>query len=127
MYTLRRSICKEVSLELNRSHLLSYYIPLLTLNPSDLLSRHVNKCHAATKPPTTTQPARRKGHAQPGTSTSGVRGPGPALGAPPGSAGGSLDGVAGLPRRICDACGLSRTPAQCDAGVPCGKSGCILI
>lgn len=29
---------------------------------SDLLSRHVNKCHAGDKPPTTTTPARRKGH-----------------------------------------------------------------
>ena len=91
---------------------------------SDLLSRHVNKCHAAAKPPTTTQPARRKGHAQPGASTSGVRGPGPPLGAPPGGAGGSLSGVGaglgGLARRICDPCGASRTPSQCDAGVPCG-------
>jgi len=76
---------------------------------SDLLSRHVNKCHASEKPPTTTQPARRKGHAQPGSSSAGVRGPAPPLILPPG------------PRKICDVCSQSRTPAQCDTGLPCGK------
>ncbi|KAF8589796.1 hypothetical protein K439DRAFT_269714 [Ramaria rubella] len=77
---------------------------------SDLLSRHVNKCHASEKPPTTTQPARRKGHAQPGSSSAGgVRGPAPSLIPPPGS------------RKVCDPCAHSRTPAQCDSGLPCGK------
>lgn len=77
---------------------------------SDLLSRHVNKCHASEKPPTTTQPARRKGHAQPGSSAAaGVSGPAPSLIPPPGT------------RKVCDACASSRTPAQCDAGLPCGK------
>ncbi|GJJ08682.1 hypothetical protein Clacol_002901 [Clathrus columnatus] len=77
---------------------------------SDLLSRHVNKCHASERPATTTQPARRRGHAQPGSSAAaGVSGPAPSLIPPPGT------------RKICDVCASSRTPAQCDAGLPCGK------
>lgn len=96
----------------------SCLVQLLTrASSSDLLSRHVNKCHASEKPPTTTQPARRKGHAQPGSSSAGgVRGPPPSLAAAPGDAGIAFG------RRICDACAVSRTPAQCDAGVPCGMS-----
>jgi hypothetical protein len=125
----RRCVRPSICLTSPHHHPLSSLLcqsMILTYYPSDLLSRHVNKCHSAAKPPTTTQPARRRGHAQPGPNAGGVRGPPPTLNAPPRGleAGGSLGGLRvvlpGLARRICDACAGAGTPAQCDAGQPCG-------
>ncbi|KLO13025.1 hypothetical protein SCHPADRAFT_915375 [Schizopora paradoxa] len=62
---------------------------------SDLLSRHVNKCHAGDKPPTTTTPARRKGH----HGLSSTR--------------------ATTSKQACDQCVINTLP--CDGAFPCSK------
>ncbi|TFY52287.1 hypothetical protein EVJ58_g10105 [Rhodofomes roseus] len=58
---------------------------------SDLLSRHVNKCHASEKPPTTTVPNRRKGSAAGSRATTS--------------------------KQACDQCVTSSLP--CDGANPC--------
>ncbi|KZT65883.1 hypothetical protein DAEQUDRAFT_493615 [Daedalea quercina L-15889] len=60
---------------------------------SDLLSRHVNKCHASEKPPTTTLPNRRKGSAAASRATTS--------------------------KQACDQCVTSSLP--CDGANPCSK------
>nr|BAO04163.1 transcription factor Gf.BMR1 [Grifola frondosa] len=60
---------------------------------SDLLSRHVNKCHASEKPPTTTAPSRRKGAAAASRATTS--------------------------KQACDQCVQSSLP--CDGANPCSK------
>ncbi|KAL5525869.1 hypothetical protein ACEPAG_7207 [Sanghuangporus baumii] len=60
---------------------------------SDLLSRHVNKCHAGDKPPTTTAPTRRKG--------------------------GSSSTRATTSKQACDQCVIATLP--CDGANPCSK------
>ncbi|GBE90036.1 transcription factor Gf.BMR1 [Sparassis crispa] len=60
---------------------------------SDLLSRHVNKCHAGAKPPTTTAPSRRKGPAAASRATTS--------------------------KQACDQCVQSSLP--CDGSNPCSK------
>ncbi|KAI1792062.1 hypothetical protein LXA43DRAFT_1181245 [Ganoderma leucocontextum] len=60
---------------------------------SDLLSRHVNKCHASEKPPTTTAPSRRKGNAAASRATTS--------------------------KQACDQCVTSSLP--CDGANPCSK------
>ncbi|KAI0951472.1 hypothetical protein AcW1_008507 [Taiwanofungus camphoratus] len=60
---------------------------------SDLLSRHVNKCHASEKPPTTTAPNRRKGAAAASRATTS--------------------------KQACDQCVQSSLP--CDGANPCSK------
>ncbi|OCH86065.1 hypothetical protein OBBRIDRAFT_814777 [Obba rivulosa] len=60
---------------------------------SDLLSRHVNKCHAAEKPPTTTAPNRRKGAAAASRAMTS--------------------------KQACDQCVQSSLP--CDGANPCSK------
>ncbi|KAH9926520.1 hypothetical protein B0H21DRAFT_700761 [Amylocystis lapponica] len=60
---------------------------------SDLLSRHVNKCHASEKPPTTTAPNRRKGAAAASRATTS--------------------------KQACDQCVQSSLP--CDGSNPCSK------
>ncbi|KAI5122516.1 hypothetical protein M0805_005244 [Coniferiporia weirii] len=62
---------------------------------SDLLSRHVNKCHAGDKPPTTTAPTRRKG--QHGASST----------------------RATTSKQACDQCVIATLP--CDGANPCSK------
>ena len=58
---------------------------------SDLLSRHINKCHASEKPPTTTAPSRRKGFAAASRATTS--------------------------KQACDQCVTSSLP--CDGANPC--------
>ncbi|KAI8995699.1 hypothetical protein BD414DRAFT_520908 [Trametes punicea] len=58
---------------------------------SDLLSRHINKCHASEKPPTTTAPSRRKGMAAASRATTS--------------------------KQACDQCVTSSLP--CDGANPC--------
>ncbi|KZT06104.1 uncharacterized protein LAESUDRAFT_743565 [Laetiporus sulphureus 93-53] len=60
---------------------------------SDLLSRHINKCHASEKPPTTTAPNRRKGSAAASRATTS--------------------------KQACDQCVQSSLP--CDGANPCSK------
>ncbi|KAM5544896.1 hypothetical protein V8D89_001794 [Ganoderma adspersum] len=60
---------------------------------SDLLSRHINKCHASEKPPTTTAPSRRKGTAAASRATTS--------------------------KQACDQCVTSSLP--CDGANPCSK------
>ncbi|OSC97873.1 hypothetical protein PYCCODRAFT_1098534 [Trametes coccinea BRFM310] len=60
---------------------------------SDLLSRHINKCHASEKPPTTTAPSRRKGMAAASRATTS--------------------------KQACDQCVTSSLP--CDGANPCSK------
>ncbi|EIW58041.1 uncharacterized protein TRAVEDRAFT_29876 [Trametes versicolor FP-101664 SS1] len=60
---------------------------------SDLLSRHINKCHASEKPPTTTAPSRRKGTAAASRATTS--------------------------KQACDQCVTSSLP--CDGANPCTK------
>ncbi|RPD55028.1 hypothetical protein L227DRAFT_332810 [Lentinus tigrinus ALCF2SS1-6] len=60
---------------------------------SDLLSRHINKCHASEKPPTTTAPSRRKGFAAASRATTS--------------------------KQACDQCVTSSLP--CDGANPCSK------
>ncbi|KAL7279492.1 hypothetical protein ACG7TL_007335 [Trametes sanguinea] len=60
---------------------------------SDLLSRHINKCHASEKPPTTTAPSRRKGMAAASRATTS--------------------------KQACDQCVTSSLP--CDGANPCCK------
>ncbi|KAI0327072.1 hypothetical protein GY45DRAFT_1437216 [Cubamyces sp. BRFM 1775] len=60
---------------------------------SDLLSRHINKCHASEKPPTTTAPSRRKGSAAASRATTS--------------------------KQACDQCVTSSLP--CDGANPCSK------
>ncbi|OSX59143.1 hypothetical protein POSPLADRAFT_1071323 [Postia placenta MAD-698-R-SB12] len=60
---------------------------------SDLLSRHVNKCHASEKPPTTTAPNRRKGAVAASRATTS--------------------------KQACDQCVQSSLP--CDGANPCAK------
>ncbi|KAH9937888.1 uncharacterized protein BXZ73DRAFT_44744, partial [Epithele typhae] len=60
---------------------------------SDLLSRHINKCHASEKPPTTTAPSRRKGTAAASRATTS--------------------------KQACDQCVTSSLP--CDGANPCAK------
>lgn len=62
---------------------------------SDLLSRHVNKCHAGDKPPTTTAPTRRKG------------------------AHGASSTRATTSKQACDQCVMATRP--CDGANPCSK------
>ncbi|TDL25563.1 hypothetical protein BD410DRAFT_598689 [Rickenella mellea] len=62
---------------------------------SDLLSRHVNKCHASEKPPTTTTPTRRKGQQGPSSTR------------------------ATTSKQACDQCVISTLP--CDGSNPCSK------
>ncbi|KAI0833878.1 hypothetical protein BC628DRAFT_1414591 [Trametes gibbosa] len=59
----------------------------------DLLSRHINKCHASEKPPTTTAPSRRKGTAAASRATTS--------------------------KQACDQCVTSSLP--CDGANPCSK------
>ncbi|KAI0636348.1 hypothetical protein C8Q77DRAFT_1072095 [Trametes polyzona] len=71
------------------------FIPGRRLNAprSDLLSRHINKCHASEKPPTTTAPSRRKGTAAASRATTS--------------------------KQACDQCVTSSLP--CDGANPCSK------
>ncbi|KAH8118150.1 hypothetical protein DFH11DRAFT_1809203, partial [Phellopilus nigrolimitatus] len=62
---------------------------------SDLLSRHVNKCHAGDKPPITTAPTRRKGQH------------------------GSSSTRATTSKQACDQCVIATLP--CDGANPCSK------
>ena len=65
-----------------------------TCPASDLLSRHINKCHASEKPPTTTAPSRRKGSAAASRATTS--------------------------KQACDQCVPSSLP--CDGANPCCES-----
>ncbi|TBU37280.1 hypothetical protein BD309DRAFT_984396 [Dichomitus squalens] len=65
----------------------------LSLVNSDLLSRHINKCHASEKPPTTTAPSRRKGTTAASRATTS--------------------------KQACDQCVTSSLP--CDGANPCSK------
>ena len=89
--TLRRPIRQKVRLFRSHHHPLVFIIP----SPhSDLLSRHINKCHASEKPPTTTVPNRRKGSAAASRATTS--------------------------KQACDQCVTSSLP--CDGANPCCAS-----
>jgi len=99
MPALWRSVCSKVSTELD-----SFWCrPLndfccmrcVVALVSDLLSRHVNKCHAGDKPPTTTAPTRRKGQH------------------------GSSSTRATTSKQACDQCVVATLP--CDGANPCCK------
>lgn len=73
---------------------------------SDLLSRHINKCHASEKPPTTTLPNRRKGSAAASRATTS--------------------------KQACDQCVTSSLPCDganpcCACSVPASYSACLLM
>jgi hypothetical protein len=92
MSTLWRSIRSQVS-----STFSFFSLNVLSLNSlfvSDLLSRHVNKCHASEKPPTTTAPNRRKGSASASRATTS--------------------------KQACDQCVVTNLP--CDGSNPCCTS-----
>ena len=91
MPILWRSICSEV-----RPFASSCSIPL-TLCLSDLLSRHVNKCHANEKPLPSTG-ARKKGSASVSRATTS--------------------------KQVCDQC--VQANSSCDGSNPCGKSFSLL-
>ena len=81
----------------NFTHVFTWFWPYPPpdgcISLSDLLSRHVNKCHAGDKPPTTTAPTRRKG------------------------AHGASSTRATTSKQACDQCVMATRP--CDGANPC--------
>lgn len=90
MPALWRSICTKVRFICYISHT---QISIILFFPSDLLSRHVNKCHANEKPPPNAGNARRKGSDSASRATTS--------------------------KQACDQCVQSSLP--CDGCNPCGN------